>query len=445
MLRKTVPVLLVAPLAFACSDGPMTPAALPAVDVVTQVIYSGSEAEVRSDLALDLALARVAIGGDTVSVAAGDEPGAYRFEVPALLTGSYEADLLVDEATVPFGLDVVGLARRPRGVAGGYQSTILSLLVTDGGQAFIAEPNGSFYGIGAEGAYGRINVFAGTYAEQIPDLVDDGIHEIKMSVPGSSYHPNHVVFDYSAEGTSDVRVWQTRPSFEPIASLPCGYDAPGYATYTVAEIVPSVCLSLRDDEVWRNGSERVALTLPSRVSQFRVASGGAHTVLVGRPPVRSDAPAGNWPVFDASGRVVYDLEAYSAITGAAFSRDGSTIWIVGRFEDGTWRLDAYDAVTGELGASRVFAGVEALLDVVQDRLDDRLYVASTGSDLLPSLHILAADGLEPLTSIPAPGPHACPLAWAGGVLVPGGSDGRIHLVASSGQDCGWWVWSFDRL
>lgn len=444
MLHRFGPSALLVTLACACADGPATPRALPDVTVTSQVVYAGDEATIASDVRFVPTGARVAIGGDTVPLGGGAESETYSFRVPALRTGTYEATLLVDGHAVPFGIQVVGLAREPRGVAGGYWITIRNLYSADGGQAFIAEPNGLFYGRDAQGAYGLIDVFAGTYAMQIPGLVEDGIQQVKMSVPGASYRPNHVVFDYSAEGTSDARVWRTRPSFEPGESLPCGYDAPGYAQYTVAEISPSVCLSLRDDEVWRNGSERVVRFPSSLNAQFRVAPGGAHTLLVRVPPVRSDEPAVDWPVFDASGRITYTLSGYVGVTGAAFSRDGATIWIVGRTADGTWRLDALDAMTGDVQQSRAFPGVEALLDVVQGRLDDRLYVASTGLELIPSLHVLAPDGLTVEHSIPAPGQDSCPRVFDGGFLVPGGSDGRIHLVGASGQECGWWIWSFDR-
>lgn len=428
---------------WTCSEGPATPPTLPDITVDTPVVYAGDEARIRADAFQDTSSVYVAIGGDTVATTTPG-PRTRAFTVPPLMTGRYDATAIVDGYSASFGLDVVGLGREPRSVAGGYQSSIQTLHATDGGQAFIAEPNGSFYRALRAGAYGFINVFEGTYAVQIPGLIEDGIHRVKMSVPGASYRPNHVVFDFSPEGASDARVWRTRPSFEPGESLPCGWDAPD-SQYTVAEISPSACLSLRGDEVWRNGTERVAEVSQLLSLQFRVARGGAHTILVSTTPERPDPPARSWPVFDASGRVSYVLDRYAAITGAAFSTDGRTIWIVGRDADGTWRLDALDAMTGEVQKSRTFPGVEALLDVTEDRLDDHLYVASTGPGLLPSLHVLAVDGMTVEHSIPAPaGRHACPHVFDGGFLVPGGSDGRIHLVGAYGRDCGWWVWSFDR-
>lgn len=437
-----LPILALA----ACADGPTTPSPPVEIEVLTPVQWSGSKVEIRSESFRDIASVRVAVASDTVSAEATSEPDVRRFELPALPSGAHEADVLLDRRTASIRVRAVGVARDPTFVAGSVLGRpLFSVQPTGAGSVLLSDDSGRDFGPGERPGYGLVNLIAGTRVTRIPQLSPVDPLEVKFSVPGPSYRLNHFVFDMSAPGSADVRVWRTRPDVAAVATLPCGHDQSAFP-YAVAEVDDGICLEIRRGEIWRNGTDFV-LEDPAFSfghAQFRMARGGAWTVLLtsrltGREPIEK------WPVFGGQGEVAYELSRYGVVTGAAFSTDASTMWVAARLRGGEWRLDALAAATGEVLRSLSFEDGSHLLDVLKDPLDDRLYLVSTRSFTDPPvLHHVVASTLDLVRSIPAPNYGFC--FWSGerGVLDPGGSDGRIHFLTNAGADCGWLLWSFDR-
>lgn len=439
-------LLLVFTLA-ACAEGPTTPSPPVEVEVLTPVQWSGSEVEIRSGSFRDIASVRVAFASDTVATTHTSDPDIRRFELPALPSGAHEANVLVDRGAASILVRAVGVAREPTFVAGSpLGRPLFSVQPTGAGSILLSDDNGRDFGPGERPGYGLVNLIAATRVARIPELSPVDPLEVKFSVPGPSYRLNHFVFDLSEPGSSDVRVWRTRPDVAAGAPLSCGHDQPAFP-YTVAEVGEGICLEIRDGEIWRNGTEFVLEDPAFRFgrAQFRMAQGGAWTVLL-TSPLSTREPLEKWPVFEDQGEVAYELTRYGAVAGAAFSTDGSTIWVAARLRGGEWRLDALAAATGEVLQSLSFEDGGNLLDVLKDPLDDHLYVVSARHDTEPPvLHHVDASTLDLVRSVPAPNYGLC--LWAGvrGVLDPGGSDGRIHFLTNAGSDCGWLLWSFDRM
>lgn len=436
-------------LALSCADGPTTPRALPDITVVDQIQWSGSLVTLRSDSFREGGSARILIESDTITTGPGMNADELQFRVPPLMTGGYEATVLTDAGSVPIFVDVVGLAREPIPFAGGFFSVIVQNVQTVGRKAYLAEPFGRFFGPDEEGAYTVVDVVAPAKASQLPTLTADGANEIKMTVPGPSYRANHLVFDFSAEGSTDVRAWRLSPTLEPMATLPCGWEPParGYH-YTAAETSPGTCLVLRHDEVWRNATQMLIADPAFERAQFRMGPDGARTVLLTRF-LSIAVPLDSWPVFDASGQIAFTTTRYDAVRGAAFSPDGSRLWVVARNRAGDWILDELDPSTGDVERSLDFPDADMLLDVLRHPVDRQLYVASRDEGRAfrpPTLHIVDPGTLELVRSVPAPGISSSFASIVfGGVLAAGGSDGRVHVLGRAGVDAGWWVWSFDRL
>lgn len=440
---------LLAVAVTSCADGPTTPRALPDVAVVDQVQWSGSLVTLRSDSFRDGGSVRVVMTSDTIATGPGTNADELQFRLPPLMTGGYEARVLTNGGSVPIFVEVVGLAREPIPFAGGFFSVIVQNVQIAGRKAYLAEPFGRFFGPDEEGAYAVVDVVTPAKASQLPALTSDGMNEIKMTVPGPSYRANHLVFDFSAEGSSDVRVWRLTPTLEPVTTLPCGWD-PGIGGYhyTAAEVSPGTCLVIRHDEVWRNGTQRLIGDPAFERAQFRIGPDGNRTVLLTRP-LFIEVPLESWPVFDASGQIAYTTTRYDAIRGAAFSRDGARLWVVARDRAGDWVLDELDASTGDVVRTLDFPDADLLLDVLLHPLDGRLYVASRDEGRAlrpPTLHVIDPGTLELARSVPAPGVASSFASIAfGGVLAAGGSAGRVHVLGRAGVDAGWWIWSFDRL
>lgn len=438
-------LLLVLALA-ACVDGPTTPSSPVEVEVLTPAQWSGSGVEIRSESFRDIASVRVAFASDTVPAEPTSEPDVRRFELPALPSGAHQADVLLDRRTASIRIRAVGVARDPIFVAGSVLGRpLFSVQPTGAGRVLLSDDNGRDFGPGEPPGYGLVNLITATRATRIPKLSPVNPLEVKFSVPGPSFRLNHFVFDLSAPGSSDVRVWRTHPDVAPVTALLCGHDQL-IGTYTVAEVDDGICLEMRDGEIWRNGIEFVLADPAFRFghAQFRMARGGSWTVLL-TSSLSNREPIEKWPVFGGQGEVAYELTRYGTVTGAAFSTDRSTMWVAARLRGGEWRLDAVAAATGEVLQSLSFEDGGHLFDVLKDPLDDRLYVASTRSYTEPPiLHHIEASTLDLVRSVPAPNYGFC--FWAGerGVLDPGGSDGRIHFLTNAGSDCGWLLWSFDR-
>lgn len=436
---------LVALVAANCADGPTTPPPLPEITLENQLPRSGDLVTLRSDGFRSESALRVVIESDTIMTESGTSADERRFRLPALMTGRYRARVLTEAGEVPIWLDVIGLARDPVPVAGGFVSSIpRNVQPTGGSEAYLAEPDGSFFGIGEDGAYAVVDVFNPEKARQLSGLIEDGVNQVKMTVPGPSYRTNHLVFDFSPPGASDARVWTLSPTPGSVAPLPCGWQPPsGGFHYSVAEIAPATCLEIRHDEIWRNGSDLLVGDPGLADAQFRIGPGGERTVPLTRTGLNQPALE-SWPVFDAAGTIAFSSTRYDRVPGVAFSNDGATLWVTARLDDGDWTVEELDAATGEVRRSLALPELDQLLDILRHPADDRLHVASKNETTnLPALHTIDADRLERIGTVAAPSSRSCARIVFDGVLQAGGSDGRIHLLARSGFDCGWWVWSFD--
>lgn len=449
MRSKTLLLGFLALAASTCADGPTSPPSPPEVEVLTSLQWSGSVVEIRSQSFAEAPDVRVAFASDTVAAVPTLDPEVRSFVLPPLQSGPYEADVLVDREVASIEGQAVGVAREPTFVAGSSLGRqLFSVQRTGTGSILLSDENGRDFGPDEIAGYGRIDLVAGTRVTRIPELAAVDPLDVEFSVPGPSYRSNHFVFDLSEPGVSDVRVWRTRPDVAPVEPLSCGYAEETYP-YTVAEVEDGICLELRRHEVWRNGSELMATEFGFAFghAQFRMAPGGAWTVVLTSSLSERD-PVEAWPVFDDQGEVAYELTRYHAVTGAAFSTELSTMWITARMRDGRWRLDALDAPTGEVLQSLTFEDDRyfLLFDVLQDPVADRLYVVSARSRTdRPVLHHVDASTLELIRSVPVPDYGSCRWAGVRGTLDSGGSDDRVHFLTNAGSDCGWLLWSFDRM
>lgn len=426
-----------------CSDGPTSPPAFPEVVVETPRQWSGSPVSLRSAGFADGSTIRIALVGDTLEADTGESPDLRRFVLPPLLTGMYEAHVLVGDYAVPISLEVVGLARPPLLFAGGCcASTVTNVQGTGDGKAYFAD-EGDFCEPATLGAYCVVNLSAPGPGTAIPGLLADEVDRIQLSVPGPSHREDHLVFDIAPSGTSDARVYRLEPSVEPVGSLPC--DRSGSLSNTIAEISPTTCLqTVWPGEIWRNGVDLVISDdFGYEDAQFRIGPGAERTALVTRW-LGEDEAIRVWPVFDSEGNLLYTADRYEHVPGTAFSEDGRVIWVAARDRNDIWRLDELDASTGSAIRSLLFPDAVMLMDVLRDPVDGQLYVASTDDRDAPVLHAVDEETLELMRSVPAPLTDASLGIRMGGVLEPGGSDGRVHLLAWHAIDAGWHVWSFDR-
>lgn len=184
-----------------------------------------------------------------------------------------------------------------------------------------------------------------------------GAHELatRDSTPtsaGTSYDPSRTILELAGTFGTGTETWiwtmgADPEPVEPIACLPAG-SWPGAA---LAEVAPGVCLAFErgSGRLRRNGSViDECCELGYLGPSFRVSSAGIAILkdLVIR--------GGHWPVLDASGHVIHRIEDYEIVTGAAFSLDGSNLYVVATLA-GTddWVLDRWDGTVTNL-LDRIF-------------------------------------------------------------------------------------------
>lgn len=431
-------VLLLALAVTGCDAGPGEPRPF-VVNVASMQVFAGDSVFVRSaqfravadsqidvrladSLQLDLPVRRV---DDTTVV----------FDAPAVLTGSYafRVELLGGGASADtFVLALAGVARLEQ--LGKVRGAANMLPFGDGRVIYHGQQAGNSPQVGP--AY--YVVLDPVDASDWISAADTGWVNHTMYAPGPSYRAGHVVVDFAAAtagGAADPAVWSVDAAGRTMArvrSLPCG--EPGWLSYTAAELSDSVCVWMTyPDSLMRNGSTPILTDRGLFGAQFRMAPGGARTVIV-MGDERAGEFEGDWPVLDAAGRIAWTWPRYGRVMDAAFTPGGDTLFVVGRGKgtDSTWTLDTFASASGTLIASDTFPSV-SLSAVLIDPVRDRLYVAMTRGgpgSRRHSLLVLERSSRRRLASIPAPFLDIRRQA----VLASGRGTGRVHLLLISAAD-----------
>ncbi len=255
---------------------------------------------------------------------------------------------------------------------------------------------------------------------------------------GASYDPNRIVLDSSEAGTwaASYRMGQTLDGERRLHCAPVGY----FYFYMAAEVASGQCLAWigggTDPGYWGNGQTLLQRTpellYTGTLPVFRMSPGGSRTVA--EFAYCNDRVRGGWPVFDATPAVVYRLPGVGCVTGAAFSADGDTLFLVASdtadaWDDVSWMLQVRRAADGMVIRSAPIAdasGGNALRALLLDPMRPWLYV--TGSEPAYGssddvLRVVHRESLEMLASVPGIGwrePHS---------LVFGGSNGAVYVYS----------------
>jgi hypothetical protein len=285
----------------------------------------------------------------------------------------------------------------------------------------------------------------------------DGEEVMKMYVPGPSYRPNHAVFDLTPTDSVGAEVWQTRPTFAKVETLPCGVAVSAThqdRVYTAAELAPGRCLVLSR---WGHLEDETGAVLADdpglAYAEIRLAPGGRWALPVTRRWGAFQTPELTipLPVITGNGTVAYALPGYVEVPGADFSPEGDTLFVVGAkrvdgTEERTWFLDVLDAATGDLIRSVAFGAGVQLHAVLIDPVRPWLYVAGYGFNSTPHSHLhwasaphgfLAVLDRTTLTAVAVvPEASGDVGSWGDGWLMFGGSSGQIHFLPNCGGDCG---------
>lgn len=441
-------LLLLVAAALACDDDPVDPEPRAEIAVETPRQYSGSDVRVRSEAFRSETSAWVILGDDTLALRRTPQSDTRLFRLPALLSGAHTAMVLLNGHLEPISFEAIGLAREPVFFAGGpVGATVRNVQGGGNGRAYFAIYSGRTCGNDAEtGAYCVVNLSSPGPGRAVEGLEADDATRMRLDVPGPSYRSGHLVFEIAPVDQRNPLVYRLDAEPVPIASLPCGRYLDIGLSHTIAEISPTTCLETDwPGEIWRNGSELVIDGgFAFRDAQFRIAPGHGRVTLLTRY-LDDDLAMTTWPVFDTNGGIAYTVDLYEHVPGVAFSADGTVMWVAARDRTDQWRLDELDVTSGELRRSVEFPDVSMLIDVLRDPIDGRLYVAGTDGDNAPILAFVDPAEMRIIRIVPAPKPYDGTNVYFGGILEPGGSDGRLHLLAWHAGDAGWHVWSFDRM
>jgi hypothetical protein len=254
---------------------------------------------------------------------------------------------------------------------------------------------------------------------------------------GPSTVPNRIVVDLS-EGGGDTRSYHVSPTFELTDERSLQCRPADWAWYTAVEVGGGGCLAYVDyyDEgrrgFWANGVTLLAEspTLYHRTLPVFAVSPNSDLIV----PASHECPgrsSDGWWVFDTIPDVAYRLPGVGCVSGADFSADGDTLFLVGQDtaadrRDMTWMLQVRRAADGEVVRSTVLEGIERLQDVLLDPVRPWIYSAGNAEGLGASGYsgpvLVVADraSLEVLAIVPGG------FTWTSRRLVFGGSDGVVY-------------------
>jgi len=420
-----------------------------------QTQWSGGVVEATSSLFSNATTWAVLVDGDTVNSWRIDA-ATIAFELPnPYLTGTATVDVEVSGAELrPSTVDVVGNAWAARTLmCSAVRPCDLPRLTTDryyyhgvrlpAGQllAFFDRVGGDHGGgVGVatlDGPEPVVSWLPDLSAADLPGLV----------APGQAVGLGQWAFDVSQPGVAvQPTVWQVDQGSSPVRPLAC-LPTGIVGAYAVVELPTGDCLVLTDAGYLESGSLTLNGTTPvggyaeipwgwtAGCAGFASSPGNRWTTLRARRDswfCDQGTPEGlsAWPVFDASGTLMFSSPRYPEwVRGADFTSGGDTLWVVGATP--TWSLDAWNPATGELLSEMALDGLVRCEDVLLDPLRPYVYTACRREGSLhgwPSLVVVDRSNgsivavLDPL-NLGQHLPFLSPID-----LVYGGSSGRVHLT-----------------